>query len=199
MKGISRLGLFALFLFLVGCKEKETIKDDSEIRYKYFNLEKSGWKSSKYTQKVDDIGFTATEVPLPYYILKEIGNENLFNIDSIHQANNRERIIEFEFAQDDEKDLLKEDFTGLNYKKSVEYMSFSIEKDFVVVTSKNDTIRCSGATFERNFKVAPYQKIILFFTGIAPDEKIQLVYNDKLFNKGTLKFKFEEKITKLIL
>jgi hypothetical protein len=68
-----------------------------------------------------------------------------------------------------------------------------------VVTAKKDTIPCSGVTFERNYKIAPYQKVLLFFSGIDPNDKIQLVYNDYLFRKGTLKFKFKDTYTKIAL
>lgn len=199
MKGINSLLLFFIFLSFFSCNDKEKNEDDSAIRYRYFSLEQSGWKSREHTQVVDSLAFKATEVPIAYYILKAEGNEDLFKVDSIEQANKTERVIEFEFEQKDEKDLLEKDFTGLSYDEGIKYMSFSIEKDFYAVTSKKDTIRCSGATFERNFKVAPYQKVMLFFSGIPPGENIQLVYKDHLFKKGTLKFKFEEKITKILL
>jgi len=200
MKVINKIFLFiAVVIIQLSCQDKQANEDDSEIRYRYFSLETNGWKSREHTNKVDDIIFTATEVPIPYYILKEIGNSDLFKADSIEKANNKERIIEFSFAQDEENDLLTEKFTGLDYTEGVKYMSFSMEKDFYAVTSKKDTIKCSGATFERNFKIAPYHKIILFFSDIPPGDNIQLVYQDKLFKKGTLKFKFEEKITKLLL
>ncbi|MNK30913.1 hypothetical protein D3C87_493360 [compost metagenome] len=200
MREISSVLCCIVFLLLVGCKEKdEKVIDDSEIRYRYFNLEKSGWKSKEYTHNIDDIGFTATEVPISYYILKNEGNEDLFKVDSIEQVNKLERVLEFNFTQMFEKDLLEEQFTGLTYEEGVKYMSFEITNDFFVVTSKNDTIKCSGVTFERNFKVAPFQKILLFFTGIEPDDKIQLIYNDRLFKKGIMKFKFQEKTTRLLL
>jgi hypothetical protein len=73
-----------------------------------------------------------------------------------------------------------------------------MEKDFYVVTSKKDTIKCSGVNYERNFKVAPFQKIMLFFSGIQPKDKIQLIYNDKLFGKGIVKFKFEEQYKEIL-
>jgi len=191
--------LLCLFFFLVSCKGKEEVEDDSEIRYRYFSLEKSGWKSREHNQKIDDINFTAAEVPISYYILKNEGNEDLFKIDSIEKANQNERVLEFNFVQEDEKDLLGEKFTGLNYDESVKYMSFGIADDFFVVTSKKDTIKCSGVTMERNFKIAPYQKVLLFFTGIAPEDEIQLIYNDRLFKKGIMKFKFQEKTTRILL
>lgn len=180
-------------------KENNKSIDDSEIRDRYFNLQKIGWKSKTYTQKADDIGFIATEVPIQYYLLKDKGNENLFEVDSLYEANKTERIIEFTFQQDEEKDLLDKNFTGMDYTSAVKYMSFGLDKDFYVVTSKKDTISCSGVTFERSYKIAPYQKVLLFFSGIDPNDKIQLVYNDFLFRKGTLKFKFKDTYTQIAL
>lgn len=189
-----------LLLFSCNKKENKNIKDvdDSAIRYKLFQLEDMGWKSKNNSQQIDDIDFTATEVPIEYYLLKDQGKSDLFNIDSLYNQNKFERIIEFTFSQEDEEDLLKEDFTNLSYEEGVKYMSFKMENDFYVVTSKNDTIKCSGVNYERNFKVAPFQKIMLFFSGIQPKDKIQLIYNDKLFGKGIVKFKFEEQYKEIL-
>lgn len=189
-----------LLLFSCNKKEDENIKDvdDSTIRYKLFQLEDMGWKSKNNSQQIEDINFTATEVPIEYYLLKDQGNSDLFNIDSLYNENKYERIIEFTFEQEDEKDLLLEDFTKLNYEDGVKYMSFNMEDDFYIVTSKKDTIKCSGVNYERNFKVAPFQKIMLFFSGIQPKDKIQLIYNDKLFGKGIVKFKFEEQYKEIL-
>ncbi|PAM93696.1 hypothetical protein B4N84_15580 [Flavobacterium sp. IR1] len=201
MKVLTKL-IFIFFVFvLTSCKkDSATINpDDSKIRDRYFNLEKIGWKSHEYTQKVEDIGFIATEVPIQYYLLKDLGNENLKTVDSIYETNKRERVIEFVFQHEEEKDLLSPDFTGIEYTDAIKYISFSIDKDFYAVTSKNDTILCSGVTYERTYKIAPYQKVLLFFSGIDPNEKIQLIYNDFLFKKGILKFNFKDTYTPLAL
>ena len=190
MKVLNKLFVLLLLPLLFSCKKEVKASDDSEIRDRYFQLEKRGWKSKTYNQLVDGINFTATEVPIQYYLLKDKGNQELISVDSLYEANKTERIIEFTFTQDEEKDLLSEDFTKLSYTDGVKYMSFGLDKDFYVVTSKKDTITCSGVTFERNYKIAPYQKVLLFFSRIDPNEKIQLVYNDHLFKKGVLKFKF---------
>lgn len=197
---VFNLGFIFFILFFISCnKEQKSTQNDSEIRNRYFNLEKIGWKSRSYTQVVDDIGFTATEVPIQYYLLKDQGIENLQHVDSLYEENKRERVIEFVFQQDEEKDLLSKDFTGMDYTAAVKYMSFGLNNDFYVVTSKKDTIPCSGVNFERNYKIAPFQKVLLFFSGIDPNDKIQLIYNDYLFRKGTLKFKFKDPFTPIAL
>ena len=76
-------------------------------------------------------------------------------------------------------------------------MSFSIEKDFKVVTESNDTIKCNGVLFERNFKVAPFKRLLLYFNNIDPNETIKLIYNDELFGNGIMEFEFIEKPLKL--
>lgn len=201
MKDLNRVVLVFLFFALFSCKKDSQLinSDDSEIRYRYFNLEKTGWKSRMHTQKVNDIRFTATEVPIQYYLLKDLGNENLQQIDSLYELNKRERVLEFTFQQDEERDILTREFTGMEYTDAVKYMSFGLTKDFYVVTSKKDTVACSGVIFERNYKIAPYQKVVLFFSGIDPNDTIQLVYNDYLFRKGPLKFKFKDPYTKIAL
>lgn len=198
MKVQNKLILILLFsVVFVSCKKES--KDDSEIRERYFQLEKIGWKSKVHNQFVEDINFTATEVPIQYYLLKDKGNEDLFLVDSLYEENKTERIIEFTFHHDEEKDLLQKDFTGMSYEDGIKYMSFGLDRDFYVVTSKNDTIKCSGVTYERNYKIAPFQKVLLFFSGIKPNDKIQLVYHDYLFRKGTIKFKFKDPYTEIKL
>lgn len=199
MKELNKCYFLFFFLVLFSCKKQENITSDSEIRDRYFNLEKIGWKSRVYNQLIDDINFTATEVPIQYYLLKDKGNENLTLVDSLYEQNKTERIIEFSYHQDEEKDLLDKKFTGLSYEDGIKYLSFGLDKDFYVVTSKNDTIQCSGVNYERNYKIAPFQKVLLFFSGIDPNEKIQLVYKDYLFRKGTMKFKFKDPFTELAL
>lgn len=201
MKDLSSL-LLILILTTISCdrNDKKNVKDidDSAIRYKLFQLEDMGWKSKKKSQQIEDINFTAIEVPLEYYLLKDQGKSDLFKIDSLYNENKYERIIEFTFENEEEKDLLQEDFTKISSEEAIKYMSFGLENDFYVVTSKKDTIKCSGVNFERNFKVAPLQKVILFFSGISPKDKIQLVYNDKLFGKGIMKFMFEEQYKEIL-
>jgi hypothetical protein len=191
-------GLISLVvIFFFSCADKKEAPDEEEIRFRYYNLENQGWKSKKHIQQIDNIDFTATQVPIQYYLLKEMGNEDLIKVDSIYEENKRERVIEFTFEEDNEKDLLLKEFTNLEYRDAVKYMAFTIEKDFYVVTSKKDTIKCNGVQFERNFKVAPSNKLLLFFSDINPDDKIQLVYNDNLFGKGVIKFNFIDPLLNL--
>lgn len=185
-----------LLICLASCSDNKSAEKESysDLQFRYYNLEKAGWRSKNYTQQIKDIKYSATEVPIQYYILRGRQGANLTEIDSIYQSNKKERVFEFVLQEENEKDLLKGGYTSLDYTKALEYMSFQIQNDFKVVTSKNDTIPCIGAHYERNYNVAPYNKILLYFTDINPNEKLQLLYNDRLFGNGLLKFSFKENL-----
>ncbi|MEW4923126.1 hypothetical protein [Algibacter sp. 2305UL17-15] len=159
--------------------------------YKFFNLQQQGWKSKSVTQFVGDINYTATEVPIQYYLLKN-NQEDLTKVDSLYLVNAKERVIEIEFQHANQTDLLLKDYTSKTYEDAVKYMAFTIEKDFTVVTSSNDTISCSGVNFERNFKVAPFKRVLLYFNNINTKDNIKLIYQDQLFGNGIVKFNFNE-------
>ncbi|WP_396591861.1 hypothetical protein [Allomuricauda sp. R78024] len=189
--------IFFIIISAASCDRTKDANTSLPIGYKFFNLEQAGWKSKSASHNLSNIEYTATWVPIQYYIIKNSGNGNPSLIDSIYQSHKDERVIEVEFKHTAKDDLLKTQYTQMDYESAVKYMSFSLEKDFVAITQLGDTINCSGVTFERNFKVAPFKRILLHFGGIPENDQIQLVYHDKLFSNGILKFKFTEKPLKL--
>ncbi|WP_346882332.1 hypothetical protein [uncultured Algibacter sp.] len=176
-----------LFIFCMVLSCNKSAKTINIPEYKFFNLQKQGWKSKRVTQFINDINYTATEVPVQYYLLKN-NPDNYAKVDSLYKKNARERIIEIEFQHTNEADLLQQDYTKKTYEDAVKYMAFTITKDFTVVTSSNDTIACSGVNFERNFKVAPFKRLLLYFNNISPEDHIKLIYQDYLFGNGIIKF-----------
>ncbi|MFP9099827.1 hypothetical protein ACLI09_12295 [Flavobacterium sp. RHBU_24] len=199
---VTGSAILVLILFMITCcgpNKEDALKVGSAIKAKYFKMEQNGWKSFTHTQNIDEINYTATQVPLDYYILKKEGIDDLNKADSISKANEEERIIEFEFLHEEEQDLLKDEKARLDYESAIKYMSFNIKDDFYLVTASHDTIRSEGVLFERTFNVSPSNKLLIFFSGVKANQPVQLVYDDKLFGKGVLKFNFKEKITKILL
>lgn len=189
------LFIFVAFVFVYRYYNKE--QDFTKLEDKIYTFQDKGWKSQRNWQFYGNINYYATEVPIEYYIIKELDTIDLVKLDSIVSLNKEERIVEVEFQAANKKDILSKEFTGLAYEEGVKYMSFNIQNDFKVITQNHDTIACSGLIFERNFKVAPFSRAILFFGGIQPDESIQLIYNDKLFGNGLIKFSYKFKPTEL--
>jgi len=182
-------------LCLASCRKE--VKNTEKVYDEYHRLANIGWKSKKINQYISGINYTATEVPIAYYILKDQREADLKKVDSIYKSHEKERVLEIEFHHDEEKDLLLNEFTNKTYEEAVKYMAFTIRKDFTVVTSSQDTISCAGVQFERNFKVAPFKRALLYFGNIKPEDQLQLIYNDELFGNGIIKFKFKETPIKL--
>ncbi len=171
-------------LFFATCKNK------AQSDYKLYSIQHQDWKSKRINQFINDINYTVTEVPIHYYLLKNNPNISA-KIDSLYELSADERVLEIEFQHVKESDLLSAEFTNRSYDDAVTYMAFTIEKDFEVVTSSLDTILCSGVSFERNFKLAPFKRILLYFNNIPPNDAIKLIYQDHLFGNGIIKFNLE--------
>tara|TARA_B100001057_G_scaffold494278_1_gene590473 strand:+ start:1690 stop:2277 length:588 start_codon:yes stop_codon:yes gene_type:complete len=185
-----------IFCFLViSCKSDTKEESTSAIQQKIFQLQNQGWKSKTVSHFVGDITYSATEVPKEYYFLKQ--GLSLDSISKLSSQFSKERIIEVEFEHVNEVDLLLKEFTKLDYEKSVMYMSSGIQNDFFVVTQGKDTIPSIGVHFERHYKVSPFQRVLIYFTGVPENAPIQLIYRDRLFNNGNFKFKFEDVPLKL--
>lgn len=81
---------------------------------------------------------------------------------------------------------------GGHYEKLIKYCSFGIQRDLKLVTTSGDTIPCATALFERTYGMIPG---ITILTAFVKPEKLEsdltLVFNDKIFQKGPLKFVFK--------
>ncbi|PHS07166.1 MAG: hypothetical protein COA88_09220 [Kordia sp.] len=69
---------------LVSCKNEA--KDTEQVYDEYYRLANIGWKSKKINRYINTINYTATEVPIVYYILKDQGSSDLKKVDSIYNA-----------------------------------------------------------------------------------------------------------------
>jgi hypothetical protein len=80
------------------------------------------------------------------------------------------------------------------YEDRIKYMAFGIENDIYLVQGK-DTLHPGLCHFERIFEVAPYATVMLAFDNkqFNKDEEFTLMYNDRLFEKGFVKFNYKNK------
>jgi hypothetical protein len=86
-----------------------------------------------------------------------------------------------------------------DYEARIKYISFDMQNDIYAIQGK-DTIYTGLYQFERIFDVAPYSNVMLAFDGKAlnPNEELTIVYNDRLFNNGFIKFHYKkEQLTDL--
>ena len=191
LKFIRAPALILVITIIIGCNntnEKET---------RIFNYNSKSWISKIKHHFVGEITYRATEVPRLYYVMKSANVKNNEEIDSIYYTLRGERVLEFEFEHAANKDLLKSEFTKREYDASVRYMAFDLAKDFLIVTDTNDTILCAGVQLERNYKLAPFKRLLLHFDGVPEQASFELIYKDHLFGGGSLYFDFNNIPTQL--
>ena len=170
---------FVFFLFLIFSCRENNYKREEQIDNK-FNVFKS--------QKTFD------NIQMSAYVLPK---ENIIeNLDSRNNELDSELILGFEINSAD-GDVFDISNTNKNFDETFKYVSFKIFKDFKLLTNKGDTIQCIGAHFERTYDVAPYKRLLLYFSDINQNEEQYLIYNDKLFNKGIVKFNLKSSPIKL--
>lgn len=193
--------------FLIGCDEKKTEskiteknkqkteahlnnnflvdKDNYRDNKRVFEFLGESYNSFKKTVVVDDVFYTAAILPKDYYITK-----NLDKKDSLYYYRNKlkkEEVVQIDFQHIDRKDLFKD--KSIDYETYIKYISSKIKNDFYVITKKGDTVKPKGVFFERNYTLAPYKRVLVYFS--FPNEikkEMKFVYNDKLFEKGLIKF-----------
>jgi len=141
----------------------------------------------KIESTIEDITFRAKRIPTELYLK----NQDVFGqeLEEALIQLKGEQLFYFEFEETQKQDLMKKYFEG-DMDSKVSYLSFTIFKDFQLVNSKGDTLEANYTLYERNYHVAPFEKIIVSFSNVESDENLKLIYNDQLFGKGTSRFSF---------
>jgi hypothetical protein len=80
------------------------------------------------------------------------------------------------------------------YNERINYMAFEMQKDIFLVQG-NDTLMPGMFHFERIYEVAPFATVMLAFDNkkFNPESEFTVVYNDRLFNKGYIKYNYKQK------
>ncbi len=209
---MRKLLYVCLLYFVIACQgdkkgkgtprnSNSVVTTDEEVFYnddnfkdvkKIFSFGGKKYETNKKTIKIGHIFYTATILPNEYYIKKNLKIKNKDSVQSYIKRLENEKIIQFDFQHDEKKDLLLPEYTGVSYKKSVEYLSSLIQRDFYAITSSGDSIKSSGVLFERSFNLTPRKRILLYFKADKPSGRLKLIYDDKIFRKGIIKFNLEK-------
>lgn len=135
----------------------------------------------------EDVVFKANRLSNAYYLGQKA--ETNQPIDEVLKTVEQEQLFYFEFSETQKVDLLKKYF-DTDYEEAIKYLSFTIANDFKLVINSSDTIDALYTTYERNFHVAPFERLLLGFVGVSASDEVKLIYSDKLFKKGQLEFVF---------
>jgi hypothetical protein len=92
-------------------------------------------------------------------------------------------------------ELLKHNLSSASdYGKRVQYLAFDMQQDIQIRYGDEALQPCVLFHFERTYDIAPYAKFILGFKNPEKNkiQDIVVEYNDRVFNKGLIKFTFSK-------
>lgn len=142
------------------------------------------------TQEINDMRFTCSFQP-PELINAYINKRGL---QSVNVSSDLSFKIKIELL--DNSDVIKKDVSQSGqYFYRLQYLNTNMSKDFKIL-SKNDSLSCKLLNYEYFEGITPY--LIVNISMPQPNEKnnesIVLFYNDKLWDKGLMKFTFDQGI-----
>lgn len=145
------------------------------------------FKIQKIQQNFGDLNFTAKRIPTALYLQNQgLQKEEL--TEALTQVED-EQLFYFEIEESQKQDVIKKYFSE-NQDQNISYLSFDIHHDFKIVNGDGDTLKANYSFYERNFHIAPYERIVVSFSGINEGEELKLIYNDHLFGKGESTYSF---------
>lgn len=139
------------------------------------------------TKQKQDIKYRAQKIPSELY-LRNKGIEGEELAQALKEIDG-EQLFYFEFEETEKQDLIKK-YLEDDLDANISYLSFDISNDFKLIKANGDTINSTYSLHERNYHVAPFERLIVSFNGIDQNETVQLIYNDQLFGKGKFDFAF---------
>lgn len=169
-------------------KESPVKFGNEEKILEYVNNETNGYIKSK---TIGSITYYGVLKPFDFLLAQE----------RLKQKNNNLQRKDFENLQyfdlrikvnGTKQEFIKHELESvLQYKQRVNYCAFEMQNDIKLIDGK-DTLNCVLFHFERGFDIISYGHFILGFEN-HEGEMVNpkgLIFNDRLFNNGTIKFMF---------
>lgn len=171
-----------LIISLVSCSSKPSELSLKEF-VNYVNDEENGLKSIR---EINGINYSLTFIPITLrnYTLKgDLNNLNTSN----------DMFFSLKVSLKNNKDVMKLDtYLPGQYHYRLQYLNSEIQKDFSLINGQ-DTLKCSLANFEYFEGISSFVTINISIPQVSikkMSEELVFVYNDKLWNSGSLKFLF---------
>jgi hypothetical protein len=159
-----------------------------------------GDENNKLTKikTISDIRFNLTYLPAETMAYLELRTED-YDLAKFQRATkNYSEMTYFNFKMEvinGTGELLKYKLQSPSqYDGRVKYTAFEMQNDFCLIQGK-DTLLPGLYQFERIFEVGPYANMMLAFDNkkFNKNDEFTIVYNDRLFEKGFVKFNYKNK------
>lgn len=149
-------------------------------------------------KKFDDISFAVKYRPLEEMVLFDLKDSVLTqkSFEKVSEKYTDMHYFTFSIESAKEKEIIAHNNTDQNeYFMNLDYLVNSIQYDFYLLEG-NDTLPCSICHYERNYGISSINNLNLAFEkknkSKATANEITLVYDDKLFQVGKLKFRVDK-------
>jgi len=171
---------------------------------KYVKNEENGLKQIK---EITGVEFALQYEPINFKLLKKVKNKSLsseqYNNEINEMIGSQYFILRIKLT-DSGEDLLKYEVANAEeYSERVQYFSFGIQNDFYLLEGA-DSLKCKLFHFERSYGISGNCTLLLGFD--SNDELIKqkesfkekvikdkiLVYNDKVFGLGPIKYSIKK-------
>lgn len=150
-------------------------------------------------KEISEMNYKLSFMPKEYLAHLELKNEVYTEEQFAESVKHYSEMTYFNFRIElvgGSGELLKYNLnSGQQYNDRINYMSFRMPKDIFLIQGK-DSLSPDLFHFERIFEVAPYATVMIAFDDekFNPAEEFTIVYNDRLFNKGCIKFNYRPKL-----
>ncbi|MBN2833710.1 MAG: hypothetical protein JXR48_01960 [Candidatus Delongbacteria bacterium] len=158
------------------------------------------------SQEIGDFVYSVRYLPVDFQIANELqaGNHNAFQLDTLRISLSEQISFIFKISSiDGESTPLRYNVTtNEEYSYNLQYCSFNIADDFFLI-NKDDTLKCVSALLIREYAVKSDNTIILTFeSGQSNDidltSDLKVVYEDRMWGNGIIKFTISEENLKRI-
>jgi hypothetical protein len=149
------------------------------------------------TKTINELQFKVQYKPYEYIVCMEEQTEKIADTLMKRKLKELEGMQYYDLKillKNNEGELLKSGLTAAGeYDNRVKYFSFGMQQDIQLVDG-NDTLPCTMYHFERAYDATPVCTILLGFNKDNSKEgkAKTLLFYDRTFNKGLLKFTFKE-------
>ncbi len=202
--------IFYFTLLLGSCNNPESVSEKvlaaGELNYADKEMplpEFVTWVADKEnelvkTKEIKDIIFNTAYMPGEVMAYMELKNKEYSQSQFKEISEHYSAMSYFNFRielKEGSGEVLKYNLSSAGqYNERLNYMAFNMQKDIYLVQN-SDTLYPGLFHYERIFEVAPYATAMLAFDNekFKKDEEFTIVYNDRLFNKGLIKFNYRPK------
>ena len=192
MKFISILIVCLLLGLFCGCAPSE-LEPRDYIQW-VENPENSLIKD--YTE--GDLKLTCTYTPNEYAALKPKDPANLNMEELKEEVNGLNELVQFKlkFENTTSGNFLRGNYMDQEeYNRRSMYMSFDIRYDLNLIQNSADTVVCNMNHHERTYGNTPFETILISFPKVVDKiDEMTLVFNDRVFGFGRVKFKYPKSV-----